>query len=239
MPAKPRPGTDGRSPSRNALRSMPAQNDAPAPVMTPDARSSRASSSSMAAPWPRPSRVDRVASPAGRSIVTTRTPSTSTDLTESRRLGRAHRGAIRIAPSRRIVSPFSIGFSMMCQRQAGVLLGPAEPRRVRAPSRRARRAPCPAAGSRIGVSNDARARSCPTRISSAGQVAGRDQGHPDDAGLRRRIGDLADLALVRRDRGGQDADAALVVDRLVAGHPRRGHRSMLKVPNRLIRTISV
>ena len=37
MPAKPRSPTHGRSPVTNALRSMPAQKPAPAPVMTPTA----------------------------------------------------------------------------------------------------------------------------------------------------------------------------------------------------------
>ena len=36
MPAKPRSPTHGRSPVTNALRSIPAQKPAPAPVMTPD-----------------------------------------------------------------------------------------------------------------------------------------------------------------------------------------------------------
>ena len=36
MPAKPRSPTHGRSPVTNALRSIPAQKPAPAPVRTPD-----------------------------------------------------------------------------------------------------------------------------------------------------------------------------------------------------------
>ena len=38
MPAKPRSPTHGRSPVTNALRSMPAQKPAPAPVTTPTAQ---------------------------------------------------------------------------------------------------------------------------------------------------------------------------------------------------------
>ena len=42
-----------------------------------------------------------------------------------------HFGGIRIAPSRRITSPFSIAFSMICAHQRGVLVGAAEARRER------------------------------------------------------------------------------------------------------------
>src|SRR5919197_2180370 len=52
MPAQPRPSTKGLSPATNALRSMPAQNDPPAPVSTPTLSSSSPSSSSRAAATP-------------------------------------------------------------------------------------------------------------------------------------------------------------------------------------------
>ena len=44
-----------------------------------------------------------------------------------------------------------------------------------------------------------------------GQVARRRQRHADDAALRGRVGDLADLAVVGGDRGRVDADAALAL----------------------------
>ncbi len=57
----------------------------------------------------------------------------------------------------------------------------------------------------------------------ARHVARRRQRHPDDAALRRRIGDLADLAVERRDRRGVDADAALAAGvGLVRVHRRGG-----------------
>ena len=52
-----------------------------------------------------------------------------------------------------------------------------------------------------------------------GQVPGDRQGHPDDPALGRRVGGLADLALVRGDRRGVDDDPALLVDRLGRGDP--------------------
>ena len=56
-----------------------------------------------------------------------------------------------------------------------------------------------------------------------GHVARRGQGHADDAALRGRVGDLADLAVVGGDRGGVDADAALAfLVGLVLAHRRGG-----------------
>ena len=54
------------------------------------------------------------------------------------------------------------------------------------------------------------------------EVARRVEGHAHDAGLRRGIGELADLPLPRGDRGGKDEHAAVSVDHVVAGHRRRG-----------------
>ncbi len=53
---------------------------------------------------------------------------------------------------------------------------------------------------------------------AAREVAGGRQRQPDDAALRRRVGDLADLAVEGGDRGGVDADAALAA--LVAARSR-------------------
>ena len=58
-----------------------------------------------------------------------------------------------------------------------------------------------------------------------GHVARRRQGHADDAALRGRVGDLADLAVEGGDRGGVDADAALaLLVGLVLAH-RRGRQA--------------
>ena len=55
------------------------------------------------------------------------------------------------------------------------------------------------------------------------EVAGGGEGHPDDAALGGRVGDLADLAVEGGDRGGVDAHAALaVLERLVGDHCRGG-----------------
>ena len=55
------------------------------------------------------------------------------------------------------------------------------------------------------------------------EVARGRQRHADDPALGRRVGDLADLAVVRGDRRGVDADAALALGvGLVAEHRRGG-----------------
>ena len=62
-----------------------------------------------------------------------------------------------------------------------------------------------------------------TRTPRLGEVAGRRQRESDDAALRRRVGDLADLAVEGGDRGGVDADAALAaLVGLVLDHRRGG-----------------
>ena len=53
----------------------------------------------------------------------------------------------------------------------------------------------------------------------AGEVARGRQREADDAALRRRIGDLADLAFIGRDAGGVDDDAALFADRSLSRQP--------------------
>src|SRR3954463_8597701 len=77
IPAKPRPGIDGRSPARNALRSMPAQNVPPAPVMTPATSERSSSSRSIASPIATAVSVLIALRASGRLMVTTRTPSTT------------------------------------------------------------------------------------------------------------------------------------------------------------------
>ncbi len=73
-----------------------------------------------------------------------------------------------------------------------------------------------------------------TRIFEAGEVARGRQRQADDAALRRRIGDLADLAFIGRDRRGVDGDAALLADRRRGLASRSANRrSTLKVPIRL------
>ena len=102
------------------------------------------------------------------------------------------------------------------ERPAGEVLGPAEPCRkgycppsaVRASSGRLPAAAC----------RPARGRWC-TPGRRRWEVAGRGQGQADDAALGGRVGDLPDLPVVGRDRGGVDDDAALaVLVRLGRGH---------------------
>src|SRR5690606_6322966 len=52
----------------------------------------------------------------------------------------------------------------------------------------------------------------------AGEVACGDDRHSDDAGLGRRVVDLADLALEGRDGGRHDHGATLVLDEIEFGH---------------------
>ncbi len=125
-----------------------------------------------------------------------------------------------MAPSRRIVSPLSIGLSMTCSAVEANSSG--RPRRAGCGTWAARpsRISCGEAAEDRGVEDAGRDRADPDQ--RAGQVAGGDQGHADDAGLGRGVGDLADLALPGRDRGGEHADAALAVLGLVGGHPGGG-----------------
>src|SRR5829696_6083545 len=67
-----------------------------------------------------------------------------------------------------------------------------------------------------------------------GEVACRRHRHPDHAALGRRVGDLADLAVVGGDRGGVDDHAALpAFVGLVASMAAAARRSTLDVPTRL------
>src|SRR5690242_8237952 len=72
MPAKPRPSTTGSSPCRNAFRSMPEQNEPPAPVRTPTDSSGSASRVSTAAARPRASALFTALRALGRFRVITR-----------------------------------------------------------------------------------------------------------------------------------------------------------------------
>ena len=68
-----------------------------------------------------------------------------------------------------------------------------------------------------------------------GEFARRRQDQADDAAFRCRIGGLADLAFVGRDRGGADDDAALAVgERLEVCMAAAASRIALNVPIRLI-----
>ena len=122
-----------------------------------------------------------------------------------------YRGAMRMAPSRRMVSPLSIGFSTICTARLPYSRGIAEPRRMRhlraealagflVQSHQQRRQE---QAGRDGVDADLQ----------AGEIARRRQGHADHATLRGRIGDLPDLAFIGRDTRGVDGDAALFPDR--------------------------
>ena len=120
----------------------------------------------------------------------------------------AYFGAIRIAPSRRIVSPFSIGLATIAATSCANSLGLAEPARerdVRA-ERRLRVAP---GGPRAAACRRGPGRSSSTRIPRGARSRAAGSVMPTIPRLRRRVGDLADLAVERGDRGGADEDAAL------------------------------
>src|SRR3954471_6032185 len=87
MPANPRPSTCGLSPATNALRSMPAQNDPPAPVSTPALSSSSESSSSRAPATAWASALLTALRAWGRLRVISRTPSRRSVSTGSSLMG--------------------------------------------------------------------------------------------------------------------------------------------------------
>ena len=136
-------------------------------------------------------------------------------------LGRCYFGCMRIAPSRRMVSPFSIGISKIAATSCGELFGLAEARReghlaaseclhlrgMRIHHRRVEDA------GRDRHAADAEAR----------QLARDRQRHAGDRRLGGGVGRLADLALEGGDRGGVDQQAALAVGaRRVVLHERGG-----------------
>ena len=71
MPHSPRPGNEGVSPLRNALRSIPAENVPPAPVSTPTCSAPSASSSSAASRIPAATAPFRALRASGRLMVMT------------------------------------------------------------------------------------------------------------------------------------------------------------------------
>jgi hypothetical protein len=123
------------------------------------------------------------------------------------RSSRAYLGARRIAPSRRITSPFSMSLvTIWCTslaKSAGV------PRRL-GKGTLAASACCTSSGivKSIGVPKMP-GRDRHVADAALGEVARDRQGHADDAALRRRIGGLADLAVVGGDARRRDQHAAL------------------------------
>ena len=132
-------------------------------------------------------------------------------------------GAMRRAPSSRIVSPFSIGFSTMWRTRAAYSSG--RPRRcgkgTEAPSDC-----CDVLGQAAQhrrLENAGRDRDDADAV--AGELARRRQGERRNPALRCGIGGLADLAIERGDRGGVDDHAALAFGdraRAWSSRPRRG-----------------
>ena len=101
------------------------------------------------------------------------------------------------------------------------LVGASEPARER--DRRAERlAGLVGQRRRAAACRTCPARSCTTRMPDGREVARRRQRHADDRALRGRVGDLADLAVEGRDRGGVDAHAALADPVGSFAHHRRG-----------------
>ena len=129
----------------------------------------------------------------------------------------AYFGGIRRAPSSRIVSPFSIGLATIAATRSAYSDG--------RPSRDGNGMPAPSAcalllGQRGEQRRVEEARGDRQHAdAAAGEVAGRRQRQPDDAALRGRVGDLADLAVEGGDRGGVDADAALAARRRARCRP--------------------
>src|SRR5215213_9386747 len=123
---------------------------------------------------------------------------------------------MRMAPSRRMTSPLSMGLATMCATRAPYSVGSPSrlgcgtwaPRDVFASSGRL--------ASR-GVLNRAR---CDGDDPDAvlGEVAGDREGHADDPTLAGGVGGLADLAVERRDARGVDDDPALLADGIVLDH---------------------
>ena len=110
---------------------------------------------------------------------------------------------------------------MMCSGQLGVLVRAAEARRVRdrGAERLARLLWQRAQQRRLEEARRDRA----DADRGAREVARGRQRHGDDAALGRRVGDLADLAVERRDRRGVDDHSALAaLVELVLLHPRGG-----------------
>ena len=151
------------------------------------------------------------------------------------RLPARYFGGIRRAPSRRIVSPFSIGLAAIARTMRAYSSG--------RPRREGKGMPSPSAVAGLlgerrqqrRVEEARRDRHHPH--AARGHVARRRQRHADDAALGGGVGDLADLAVVGGDRGGVDADAALASPSgsfsLIAA---AASRRTLKLPIRLTLT---
>ena len=170
--------------------------------------------------------------PASSPVPSCRTePSWGRPICRQEARGRLLRGHRR-APSRRMASPLRSGS------------------RDRARARRIRRG-CRAASGRARLRGERRRISSGAAPSSAcrnarcdrhhadpelREVARGRQRHPHHAALRRRIGDLTDLTVERRDRRGVDDHAALAVLEGVVWRASRSaaRRSTLNVPIRLI-----
>ena len=179
-------------------------------------------------PAPR-SRHPAVAKARLPSTPSTRGP-TSAETGTWRLSAAASAGRRRGGSSRRSASGSRRSWGASC----GVLLGQAEAGGEGDRRRRAPRAASSGSAASSGVSKR------PGAIvidadAAAGQVAGGGQGQADDAALRGRVGDLADLAVEGGDRGGVDADAALAARRRgrCRSSPSQARRSTLKVPIRL------
>ncbi len=120
--------------------------------------------------------------------------------------------------------------------ERGVLVGAPEARRERDLRAERRRGASSGSAASIGVSN-VPGRDRHDADAELREVARDRQRHADDAALGRRVGDLADLAVERGDRGGVDDDAALAVSRSgsLSSIAAAASRSTLNVPIRLIR----
>jgi GNAT superfamily N-acetyltransferase len=172
--------------------------------------------------------------PTAGSATRSSSTSSSPERPQRDRERRRYFGCMRSAPSRRMTSPFSIGFAMMDM--ASMANSSGLPRRDgKGTARRGCPAP-PAAAAQHGSLEDAgRDRADPD--TGGGEFARGRQRQPDHPGLGRRIGGLADLPLIGGDGRRRDHDPALAASRgSSAIAPAATSRIMLNVPIRLMAT---
>src|SRR5690606_2711823 len=207
-PPNPRPSTVGKSPPRNAFRSMPAQNVPPAPVSTYTETSLRSSSSSRAAATPRAMAPLMAFLTFGRlSVMTAIPPSTSTrtssDTATSGLLGLEADAAVQ-------ADDLGVDVVVLNQHphQVGELRGTAHALGEHHRGHQLGLELLGVGGEAVdrGVDDAGADRVDPD--ADDGQVAGRGHGHADDAALGRRVGHLSYLALQGRNRRGVDDDTA-------------------------------
>src|SRR5487761_1249916 len=208
MPPNPRPPAVGLSPVRNPFRSMPAQNVPPAPVRMRTRTSLRVSRSSMAAAMPAETAPLTAFRASGRLIVMTATPSSTSMRTSSatpalQLLWSVRARLLRLEPDA-AVEPHDLGVHVVVLDQRAHQVGELS-RRAKPLGKRHRRNQlglellAGLAGPVDGGVDDAGSDRVDPRADRR-EVTGRRDGHPDDAALGCRVGDLPGLPLDTGDR---------------------------------------